>query len=371
MSEKTTPVISSSEDENEVNYFIRARREYRAKRMEAVRSVDAESLSSDSSSTTFDENTLSDIERYSAFRILIAYRCWRKREDLSRIRWAILNRLVLSLQRLYRRRKAQKEQVVEKLVTSRSIGRFQLPQLLKESNFQIPNPSPERKREKHKRVVLVDDNEPEEMQPKLVVPVTQVEVPVSATPVITPPEDKRSLSIIKIQSAIRSFIWRDCLMKMKGEGFLDEIVKSSMIADSEHPVDATGTIVDLEPVDVYVPADLNGVLDHGTVVNGPETIVGVDINATKDEEWIVDEVEDVGEFDEYEKLLDQAAVIIQRFYRRRFARYKFRQMVEEAINAAKEGRPLNTMTAVDIEGSQPTETTQADGASAASNCTVM
>jgi hypothetical protein len=242
---------------------------------------------------------------------------------------------------------------------------------LKESNFQIPNPSPERKREKHKRVVLVDDNEPEEMQPKLVVPVTQVEVPVSATPVITPPEDKRSLSIIKIQSAIRSFIWRDCLMKMKGEGFLDEIVKSSMIADSEHPVDATGTIVDLEPVDVYVPADLNGVLDHGTVVNGPETIVGVDINATKDEEWIVDEVEDVGEFDEYEKLLDQAAVIIQRFYRRRFARYKFRQMVEEAINAAKEGRPLNTMTAVDIEGSQPTETTQADGASAASNCTVM
>ena len=372
MSNKTTPVILSSEDESEINSLIRTRREHRAKRIEATRSVDAESLSSDSCSATLDENVLSDIERFSALRILIAYRSWRKREDLSRIRWAILNRLVLSLQRMYRRRKAEKEQAVEVMVPSRPVWRSQLPQLLKEINFQIPEPPHTRKRDKPRRIVAVDESEPEEMQPKLIVPVRQVEAPVSGTPVISAPEDKRAVvAIMRIQSTIRAFIWRDYLMKVKREGLLDEIVRSSMPADTDHSLDGTGTIVDLEPVDVYVPADLNGVLDGGTVVTGPGSIVGVDINATKDEEWIVDEIEDVGEFDEYEKSLNQAAITIQRFYRKRFARFRFRQMVEEAIIAVKEGRSLAIENTANIDESLPTETNEAEATSVASNCTVM
>jgi hypothetical protein len=124
-------------------------------------------------------------------------------------------------------------------------------------------------------------------------------------------------------------------------------------------------------VDVYLPADVKGVLDHGTVVKGPEQIIGVDITTTKEDEWIVDEIEDLGEFDEYEKSLERAAIRVQRFYRKRYARIRFRQMVEEAIQAARECRPISGIDPPNAGEVNSSETDQGAGSSVTSNCVLM
>ena len=220
--------------------------------------------------------------------------------------------------------------------------------------------------QRRKSVESIEGEELEE-EPKTI-PVKQVDMPVMAVAPAAVPlsgEEKRAYAMMKIQSMIRSYIWRDFLVRTRGEMFLDDLVKTAM--DNEAPpAEGAGMVVELEPVDVYLPADFQGVLDHGTVVNGPERIVGVDISTTKEDEWIVDEIEDVGEFEEYEKFAERAAITVQRFYRKRIARKKFRQMVEEAIQAAREGRPI-------AENLKPESTTtgQAENSSATSNCVLM
>jgi hypothetical protein len=235
-------------------------------------------------------------------------------------------------------------------------GRDLLPELLREERFEVPKPPVlpmRRKREVYEKRGSADTvNIGDELdEPNDVVATRrETEKPVEFVPrpfrevlVFSPsPEDKRAMALCKIQACARSYIWRDFLSKMKGEFILDDIVKATMDQAESDPPDVTtrGNVVDLEPVDVYVPADVQGVLEHGTVVAGSEGIVGKDIGATKDEEWIVDEVEDLGEFDQYDASLNQAASIIQRFVRRRASRRRFHSMVEEAIKAAKDGKPF-------------------------------
>ena len=352
---KPPDTVEDVEEEQLEKYtsLIENRKWFRMKRRDA----DTESLSSSCSSVGSDhEHSDDDLDtkKFAALRILIFYRCWRRREERDRLRWQILNRLVLSLQRLFRARKRRVMEIVS--VPSLVSGRDLLPELLREERFEVPKPPllpMSRKREVYEKRGSADTvNIGDELDEPYDVVATprETEVPVEFAPrpfrevlVFSPsPEDKRAMALCKIQACARSYIWRDFLSKMKGEFILDDIVKATMDQAESDPPDVTtrGNVVDLEPVDVYVPADVQGVLEHGTVVAGSEGIVGKDIGATKDEEWIVDEVEDLGEFDQYDASLNQAASIIQRFVRRRASRRRFHLMVEEAIKAAKDGKPF-------------------------------
>jgi hypothetical protein len=394
MSEDPTPVIATPlttdkeedvfesdgrEDELKREWLqdiIRSRKEYRLKRMEV--SVDGESLNSSVSlNEVVDDEELRNREKFAALRIWVYYKYWKKREDIDRIRWAILNRLVVSLQRLFRQRKARRENLLEERNEGVNCGnarnpRFLLPELLREKNFEVPREKRmiRKKVPRGRRRSSVGSVQGEELYEEKTVEVKQVEVPVMAAPVAVSGEDKRAYGMMKIQASIRSFIWRDFLVKMKGEFLLEDIVNTALDTD-EPPPEGSGTIVELEPVDVYLPADVKGVLDHGTVLKGPEQIVGLDITATKEDEWIVDEIEDLGEFDEYEKSLERAAIRVQRFYRKRCARIRFRQMVEEAIQAAQEGRPIPGNDPPNAGEGNPSETDRGAGSSVTSNCVLM
>jgi hypothetical protein len=129
------------------------------------------------------------------------------------------------------------------------------------------------------------------------------------------------------------------LERRKGELLVTEIAKLTIdtALNTEIPRldDRSDNIVDLEPVDVLIPATVEGMLDHGTVIAGPRGIVGVNIGTTPGNEWIVDEVQDINEFEQFDQRLELAAIKIQRFYRQRLVRSRFVSIMDEAFKSLR------------------------------------
>jgi hypothetical protein len=167
------------------------------------------------------------------------------------------------------------------------------------------------------------------------------------TPIEIFPEIQPEELIPAVSAVYRA---QQVLIRMKAVDLVDQIARET-IATAENetipPLDPENqNVFELEPVDIFLPRSVPGMLKSGTVVAGPLEMVGKSIEHTTPDEWIIDEVDDIEETHVFNPTHEKAAKRIQKFFRR----YRTRKMLEIAVQRAiqeirndiRSDEPINT-----------------------------
>lgn len=244
-------------------------------------------------------STLTAYERECGLRILFHMRFYVRKKRMEMIKFQILLKLVLFIQRKFRNRRERRLRA---------------------------SPPP---------LVALAPESPVENTGFWDSVITTKQVPHDVHVPEMADSESFAFSAETIHSIIKTYKAQQKLMRLKGVVLVNQIAEETVTtADrdtGELPDDRAETGVELEPVDILLPKNVPGMLQSGTIVTGPLAIVGKSIEHTPTTEWVVDEVEDVEELHVFDGNLDKAAKRIQKFYRRYRTRHMLKVAVERAI----------------------------------------
>ena len=153
-----------------------------------------------------------------------------------------------------------------------------------------------------------------------------------AVPVVLPEGDSltaQTTAVNVIKSSAITYATQQCFIRLEAQTLVGEVAAAteSALTHSVLPPVESGSLVELEPVDVYLPKDVKGVLSRGVVVEESSPLHGTDIG--KSTEWIVDEVTDLEVFELHSIRVIVAVRKIQKLFRRFLTRRKFLAYLNE------------------------------------------
>ncbi len=262
------------------------------------------------------KSELTEREKEYGLRILFHMRYFVRKKKLERLKFEILRKLVVTLQRWYRRHKQKKEDL-NTVVGMHANDEFFLPELVAEAPVEAVTSDN----------VLVETDEEVPIDVPIVVARLKPFLPVLR-------EDERiDWSAELIVSILTRFRAQQHLLRCKGVALVTQIAQETVsTANVEKFPDTAAAqcdeLVELEPVDILLPKTVPGMIESGKVVVGPH----IYLENTNPEEWVVDEVDDVEEVHVFDPTLDNAARKIQKFFHRYRTRRKLREAFQRAID---------------------------------------
>lgn len=139
----------------------------------------------------------------------------------------------------------------------------------------------------------------------------------------TPDAGGRAMNIIKAK--ILSFQRQSALKSFEAHALIHLAARSISHAGNEFPT-AVSRIISMDPVGILIPQDVEGLLDHGVVVDETSPIKGSKIQEAG---WVVAEVTDAEMYELHPELVKASATKIQTIFRRFMTRRKFMAYLQE------------------------------------------
>lgn len=138
-----------------------------------------------------------------------------------------------------------------------------------------------------------------------------------------PDDGGRAMNIIKAK--ILSFQRQSALKSFEAHALIHLAARSISHAGNEFPT-AVSRIISMDPVGILFPQDVEGLLDHGVVVDETSPIKGSKIQGAG---WVVAEVTDAEMYELHPELVKASATKIQTIFRRFMTRRKFMAYLQE------------------------------------------
>lgn len=146
-----------------------------------------------------------------------------------------------------------------------------------------------------------------------------------------PDASGRAMNVIKAK--ILSFQRQSALKSFEAHALIHLAAHSISHAGHEFPT-AVSRIVSMDPVGILFPQDVEGLLDHGVVVDETSPIKGSKIQGAG---WVVAEVTDAEMYELHPELVKASATKIQTIFRRFMTRRKFMAYLQEKdLNAVRD-----------------------------------
>ena len=281
-------------------------------------------------------------------RILFALKARMKRLKLYNLKLAILVRLVTRIQAMFRGAKAREAVGKQKQRVALEKKRREMLDKMKAEIALTAKRKIEEEIERQKRLKIRKQRMMETAKSnQLTVPSALAHMFSPESEVFLPHGDNADIgdrversAVMSIKSRIFSFLSQHSLRWLRVHALVLSVVGQTIEAvkvKDDAVEDQDKTLVDLEPVDVLFPKDVQGLLARGVVVDSASPIRGSKLDAGARDGWIVDELTDAEQYDLQYEMIKKAAIRIQRFYRRHLSRRKFLAYLNE--------KDLNTVRA--------------------------
>lgn len=142
----------------------------------------------------------------------------------------------------------------------------------------------------------------------------------------------QSANILK--SIARGFIVQERLIRLHKLSLISNVADATAAAIDAVPrstdsMDDKSDKVEIEPMELFFPQDVRGVLSSGVVVDEASPLVGEYLSETQPKDWMVKEVSEVEVFELQYHQLDRSASRIQRAFRRFMTKRKFLAYLNE------------------------------------------
>ena len=293
---------------------------------------------------------LNDVEIRAGKTILFALR-WRiKRRKFLSLKLKILLRLVTRLQAIFRGAKVrrilgkEREQVLKEKKRKAELEKMKLEIALNAKQKEVEEKE-RQERLKIRKQLLLDAARVNNLSVPSALAQVFDSTADESLPNATEKEDLDELygpqrkAMRYVKSKIFAFLCQHSLLWLKANALVLSVVSqtfqaSQMKDDAAH--DADESLIELEPVDILIPKDVQGLLSEGVVVDATSPIHGSKVEEVFDS-WVVDELTDTEQYDLQYEALKNSALKIQRVYRRHLVRRKFLAYLNEKdLNTVRE-----------------------------------